>query len=154
MRVLAGFLCLFTASVMGSPPVHPAAPPPDRPHALAAEAANQTPAHCTNIKDEVQCHKLAAGCGTSQHPGYDAYLAFFKNQTITPLSADGQIRRTFTKLSDFVALDVAAQKLFLATKHQSAFATKLADIGEVNNATARVCLYYYTHNGKAASNLH
>jgi len=119
---------------------------------LAATAARQKPSHCTNITNEVACHKLLAGCGTGPNPGYDADLAFLKNQTIDPASADKEIKRTFTKLSDFTALDAATQQMALGKNLQAAFAPRLADLKEGEIDTVIGYLYYAMQTGKEACN--
>src|ERR1043166_37016 len=83
----------------------------DRPHDLAAVAAQQHRAQCPapNTLDAAHCHhQFADGCGK---PGshYDPYLAFLKNQTISPTDADAQMKRTFRAIGDFTALDHATQ---------------------------------------------
>lgn len=53
----------------------------DRAHQLAAQAANQVAMPCGNVATGAACHpRHPTGCSHAQHPRYDAYLNFLKNQ--------------------------------------------------------------------------
>src|SRR5260370_36516724 len=148
MRTSA-LVCLFTLSAIGAPPAHPAAPA-DRPHALAARASQQKAIQCVNISDAAHCHQLPAGCATKPNPGYDAYLAFFKNQTISPQDADAQVRQTFTKLTDITALDTRKQSF--GNSHQAGHASQLASFHEGEIDAVVGYLYYAEQTGAEACN--
>lgn len=155
MRRLAVLVLSLSSLAVVNPPHHaikPPAAPADRPHMLAAQSASQKVATCKNIQNQSECHHLADGCEPKPHPGYDPYLSFLKNQTIDPASADALKKRTFTKLADLVALDLAAKKLGLATNYQAAYASKLADLGQGEIDTVIGYLYYAVPTGKEACN--
>ncbi|HXI98350.1 MAG TPA: hypothetical protein VNG73_05350 [Gemmatimonadaceae bacterium] len=128
-----------------------AAPPTDRPHKLAAQAASQKVATCGHIQNATDCHHLPDGCEPKPHPGYDPYLSFLKNQLIDPASADPQIKHTFTALTDFTALDTAVQPLGVGT-HQASAAGPLADRGQGEIDAVIGYLYFAQHGGNEACN--
>jgi hypothetical protein len=147
MHRLAGVLVLqflFTLTMTGAPP--------DRPDELAAQAAHQAVAKCSPaIKNAAQCHKLLDGCATTQKSDYDPYLAFLKNQTIDPPSADALVKQTFTALTDFTALDTKVQPLKVPI-HQAGAAVPLAKLGQGEIDTVIGYLYFAQHGGTEACN--
>lgn len=139
-----------TAAIIGLVLFSVAAPPPDRPHDLATQAAKQIPATCHNITNEGDCHKLPAGCEGKPNPGYDADLAFLKNQLILPAAADPLIKRTFTNLAQFQALD--AKTRALGQGKQQAVAQELAGYGVGEIDVVIGYLYYDLQTGAEACN--
>lgn len=68
--------------------VVPAFAQQDRAHQLAAQAASQVAVQCGNVSTRADCHPShPTGCSHAQHPRYDAYLNFLKNQVPGPVLA-------------------------------------------------------------------
>jgi len=126
----------------------------NRPATLAAQAASVKGELCHGIKDFAACHKLPSGCtvNKSNDPTqYDAYLAFLKNQKISPADADAIVAHTWTKLTDFTNLDKATQKLNVGD-HQAAAASDLANLGQGEIDAVVGYLYFAQQGGVEACN--
>jgi len=133
-----------------------AAQPVDRPHALAAMAAQQQRAQCPapNTLDAAHCHhQFPDGCAKAGSH-YDPYLAFLKNQTVSPSDADAQIQRTFSSLADFATLDQATQPFgpFFGNGMAAGHASQLAQagVGEIDQVIGY--LYYADSTSAEACN--
>ena len=97
----------------------------DRAHQLAAQASSQVTAHCDNVNTLADCHPgFPTGCTHAQHPRYDAYLNFLKNQQpARDLPSD----RVF-EMSDFVSLEEKIPSGMGKANHAQ-FANQLAELG-------------------------
>jgi hypothetical protein len=133
-----------------------AAHPVDRPQALAALAAQQQRAQCPapNTLDSAHCHhQFPDGCAKAGSH-YDPYLAFLKNQTISPADANSQIKRTFRSLADFATLDHATQAFgpFFGNSMAAGHASQLAHagVGEIDQVIGY--LYYADSTSAEACN--
>jgi len=78
LRLLCSVTGLLLAVCLSVVPVYAQQ---DRAHQLAAQAANQVAVTCDNVSTLAGCHPShLTGCSHAQHPRYDAYLNFLKNQ--------------------------------------------------------------------------
>jgi hypothetical protein len=118
---------------------------------VAAKALKAVPERCENVTAMGQCHaNYPAGCSLpkSGAPGYDAYLAYFKNQipTVQPQS-QGQLT-----LNDFARLYRDAPETLSTTNHAN-FSQDLLKMKEGQYFTVIGYLYYLIINTKGeASN--
>jgi hypothetical protein len=111
---------------------------PDRAHELAGQAASQTANQCTNVTTSADCHSgNPTGCSNAQHPRYDAYLNFLKNQQpARDLAADHLLTEAdFAQLEDGIPAT-------LSTRNHADFADALAGLGEGNIQAVVGYLYF------------
>jgi hypothetical protein len=116
----------------------PAGASPDRAHELAGQAASQTATQCTNVTTSAECHSgNPTGCSNAQHPRYDAYLNFLKNQQPSrDLSSERQLAEgDFAQLEDAIPAG-------LSTRDHANFADTLAGLGEGNIQAVVGYLYF------------
>jgi hypothetical protein len=124
----------------------------DRAHQLAAQAASQVAVQCGNVPTLADCHpSQPTGCSHAQHPRYDAYLNFLKNQQpARDLPPDRVL-----DLRDFIHLEEKLPPRLKQTNHVD-FAGDLANIdgiGEGNIYTV-VGYLYFVEDTAVTSNHH
>src|SRR5215470_11820598 len=119
----------------------------DRAHDLAAQAASQGPANCSSGMTLADCHPGdPTGCSKAQHPTYDAYLNFLKNQAP---SRDLPVDRAL-ELPNLVDLEDAIPTE-LKTRHHADHADALANLGEGNIHSVVGFLYFVEDTAVSSS---
>jgi hypothetical protein len=117
----------------------------DRAHGLASKAASQHPTGCPLTGMTLQkCHdKFPDGCSTAQHPSYDAYLDFLKDQDPGPTLASAKDIAP----SDLPKLETQIPAVLRGTNHAK-FANTFANLGEGNIYTVIAYLYFVEDTSK------
>jgi hypothetical protein len=133
-------------------PLLPAWAQNDRAHQLAAQASSQAARQCGDVSTLADCHPaFPTGCTHSQHPRYDPYLNFLKNQQITRALAPARVL-DINNLTD-LEKHIPSGMLGRGAKHAD-FASQLAElpngIGE-GNIYGVVGFLYFVENTAVTS---
>ena len=113
----------------------------DRAQDLASDAASQTAVSCQSVSSVTICHSSnATGCTHAQHPRYDPYLNFLKNQSPgRDLAPNGAL-----ELNDFITLEDGIPS-GMDARHHAQFASQLSSLsgfGEGNLYSVVGFLYF------------
>jgi len=144
-------ILLATLAGLGLALATPAPPPQSfsaNQKAILAKAGKVEPETCGQVESFQDCHAdYAAGCSDSEHPTYDAYLNFVKNQSPDPALSPVKLLGE----SDIAALDAGLP----ATLHRGnhvLLADELAQMGEGNIYALTGYLYLVEPSGAESSN--